>query len=98
MLRENLRFFNHGRISSVSILLDYRAEDHGFDFLRQTVRPILRVLTRGRTRRLQGFSEFFPGNKTSAPDILSSCFFIACTHFETSSVIGQFLRLADMAS
>ena len=60
LLRENLRFFNHGRISSVSILLDYRAEDHGFDFPCQTVRPILRVLTLGCTRRLRGFSEFFP--------------------------------------
>ena len=60
LLCENLRIFNHGRISSVSILLDYRAEVHGFDFPRQTVRPILRVFTLGYTRRLRGFSEFFP--------------------------------------
>ena len=54
--------------------------------------------TLGRTRveggvdatPLKVFLTFLLEGKTSAPDVFSSCWFIPCAHFESSSVMVSF--------
>ena len=58
------------------------------------------ILTLRRTRGGRGggeatsahkvFLSFLLEDKTSAPDALSSCLFIPCTNFESSSVLVSF--------